>query len=71
MDGTISTTPYHFFSYVGSYEGAIKIGGKWVRFKNLNYVNKAGWIRHQGPPTAALEVALKNPVALDARKYAF
>jgi hypothetical protein len=50
-----------YWSYVGSYEGAVKFGElPWERAKNLNYINKKGWIRIQGPPSAAIGKALKS-----------
>lgn len=56
-----------YFSYVGSYEGAVEIKGKWIRIKNLNYIEKTDWIRHQGPPTKKIELALKDSTVYDAR----
>ena len=56
-----------YFSYVGSYEGAVKVNGKWVRVKNLNYIDKTGWNRHNGPATRAIENALKSSTVMDAR----
>lgn len=55
-----------YFSYVGSYEGAIQVNEKWVRVKNLNHINKTGFDRHQGPPTKQIEAALKQKVVLNA-----
>ena len=42
--------PHTYFSEIGSYCGAVKIDGKWVSVKELNYIDKTGWERLQGPP---------------------
>jgi len=50
-----------YFSYVGSYDGLVKMGGRWIRVTGLNRIVKAGWIRWQGPPNRAMCAALKMP----------
>jgi len=56
-----------YYSEVGSYQGAIKVSGKWIRAKNLNYLNKTGikWIRWQGPPSPAIIQTLKSNIEID------
>lgn len=49
---------YH--SEIGSFRGAVKIGGKWVSVKNLNHIEKPGWIRWQGPASDAIQNAMKE-----------
>ena len=49
-----------YYSEVGSYRGCIKVRGKWIGVKDLNYINKDGWHRHQGPPTPAMVAAMKR-----------
>jgi hypothetical protein len=58
-----------YFTFVGSFDGAIKLRGKWIRAKNLNYINKLGWLRWQGPPSKVIEKALSNPVAIDMQIF--
>jgi len=55
-----------YFTEVGSYRGCAKVGRSWVSVKNLNYVDKRGWLRHQGPPTPAMVNAMLNQ-PIDAR----
>ena len=50
---------YH--SEIGSWRGTVKVGGKWLSVKDLHLINKEGWIRYQGPPSKAMEEAMKNP----------
>ena len=49
-----------YFSFVGSYEGVIKIKGKWIRAIELNRIHKEDWIRWQGPPSPAIIRAVKT-----------
>ncbi len=51
-----------YFSLVGSYSGGVLIGRRWVRVKDLNRIDKAGWERHQGPLTPAMSRCLKGYV---------
>lgn len=50
----------NYFSFVGSYHGAVKIKSKWIKAMNLNYINKSNWIRWQGPPSKAIQTALNK-----------
>jgi hypothetical protein len=50
-----------FHSEIGSWRGAIKKGGRWISVKDLNRVQKTGWVRYQGPPSPALEKAMNQP----------
>lgn len=50
-------TPIKYFSFVSSYEGAVFVGGRWKGIMNLNYIDKSGWVRHQGPPSDAMKKA--------------
>jgi hypothetical protein len=59
-----------YFSFVGSYEGCLKRGRLWVRCKNLNYIDKTGWDRHQGPPTPGMLKALAGSIVFDFSKKA-
>ena len=54
-------------STVGSYDGAIKIAGWWVRAIELNRINKSDWVRWQGPPSKAIVRAIRtgNPRRAD------
>jgi len=51
---------FKYYSEVGSYRGCIKIGRRWESVKDLNYVDKTGWTRHQGPPTRAMILAMNR-----------
>ena len=62
--GRNMTTQY--FTFVGSYGGAIKIKGRWVRAIELNRIDKAGWVRWTGPPSAAIVTATKTQPATQA-----
>lgn len=55
-----------YFSYIGSYEGAVQVKEKWTRVKDLNYIDKTSWERHQGPPTKKIQDALNQDVAWKA-----
>lgn len=48
------------FTFIGSFDGAIKIRGRWVRAVELNRIDKTGWVRWAGPPSAAIVKAMKN-----------
>ena len=48
-----------YFTFVGSYDGAIKIKGRWVRASQLNRIDKTGWDRWQGPPSPAIIKAIE------------
>lgn len=54
----------------GGNRGLVRMpGGRWRRVKNLDYIRKPGWVRHQGDLTVAMQCALADisePV-LDAR----
>ena len=39
---------------------AIKIKGRWVRAIELNRIDKTGWVRWAGPPSAAIVKAIKS-----------
>jgi hypothetical protein len=54
-----------YFSFVGSYEGGIKIKNQWVHAVNLNYINKSKWKRHQGSLTPAMSRCLRESKKLD------
>lgn len=41
-----------YFTYVGSYDGAVKVRGRWVRAVELNRINKHGWQRVRPTPAA-------------------
>ncbi len=49
-----------YFSYVGSYRGAVRLKGRWVPVTDLNRIDKTDWVRHQGPPTPAMQRALRG-----------
>jgi len=52
---------------VGSYDGLIRYThSSWVRIKELNRIDKHDWIRWQGPPTPAMERALKSGMSFRA-----
>jgi len=55
-----------YYTPPGSYDGLIKVGGVWQRVKGLNRIDKDGWKRWQGPPTLAMERALKSKVMWSA-----
>lgn len=55
-----------YFTYVGSHDGAIRMGQHWVRAKSLNRIDKSGMIRWQGVPSEALDRALNDPVVVEA-----
>ena len=46
-----------YFSFVGSYEGLIKTCCGWTAVKELNRINKDGWIRWQGPMSNSMSKA--------------
>lgn len=50
----------YYFTFVGSYDGAVKIRGHWVRVVELNRINKTGWSRHQGPISPAMARAVRE-----------
>lgn len=56
-----------YFTFVGSYDGAIKVGGKWIRATGLNCIDKTGWKRHQGPPNKAILMAIKTTPSIEAK----
>lgn len=49
-----------YFTFVGSCDGAIKIGRRWVRAVELNRIDKTGWKRWQGPASPAIAKAIKS-----------
>lgn len=50
-----------YFSLTGSYEGGIKLRGRWVHVTDLNKVDKAGWTRIMiGDLTPAMASCLIN-----------
>lgn len=49
---------YLYYSRVGSYDGAVKIKGRWIPVKGLNRINKSGWHRVSGPPSEAIVQAM-------------
>jgi hypothetical protein len=49
-----------YFTFVGSYDGAVKIKGHWVRCVELNRIDKTGWERVH-PTPAALKAARERP----------
>jgi hypothetical protein len=53
-----------YYTPVGSYDGAVKIGGRWVRAIGLNRIDKRGWRRRSGPPTPAIISAIRNQPAI-------
>ena len=57
---------FDYYSSVGSYDGAIKIGRKWVRAVELNRIDKTGWNRRQGPMNAAIAKAIKSQPPMQA-----
>jgi hypothetical protein len=58
----------NYFSFVGSFDGAVKVAGRWIRIKELNRIHKEDWTRWQGPPSPALARALQEPKALHAHE---
>lgn len=64
FEGTAKMTTY--FTYIGSFDGAIKIGGRWVRANGLNRINKTGWTRWSGPPSPAIAKATKEQKPAEA-----
>lgn len=50
----------NYYSEVGSFRGAIKIGNKWIAAKDLNRIDKSKMCRWQGPPSAALSRAMEK-----------
>ena len=54
-----------YFSLTGSYEGGIKLNGRWTRAQNLNKIDKTGWERHQGPLTPAMAACLRESRLVD------
>jgi len=57
-----------YYKVVGGYFGAVKIKGRWIRFKNCCYCNLSGLIRWQGPPSKAIDKTMKTQQAIDARQ---
>ena len=55
-----------YYSYVGSYDGAVKLAGGWVRVVELNRIDKTGWTRWNGPPSAAIVKATRTQPAMQA-----
>ena len=58
----------NYYKVCGGYFGAAKIKGRWIRFKNCCYVNLSGLIRWQGPPSKAIDKAMKTQKPIDARE---
>ena len=59
-----------YYTPVGSYHGALKFKGKWVRVKNLNYLDKSKLTRWTGPPSPAIIKALDcKKIKFDFGKY--
>ncbi len=55
----------NYYTEIGSYSGAVKLKGKWVRAQHLNCTNKEGWIRWAGPPSPAIQAALKRETEIN------
>lgn len=53
-------TKARYYTPPGSYDGAVKIKGRWVRAVELNRINKDGWVRWCGPPSKAIEAAIRQ-----------
>lgn len=49
-----------YYTPPGSYDGLVKIQGRWRRVNELNRIDKTGWVRWQGPPTRAMLKALRS-----------
>jgi hypothetical protein len=56
---SIRNSDANYYSFVGSYDGAVKIGGQWVRAVELNRIDKSHWRRWTGPPSRAILRAVK------------
>ncbi len=50
----------NYYTPYGSYDGCVKIGGRWLRTSELNKIDKTGWVRWQGPPSPAMVKALRE-----------
>lgn len=57
-----------YYTPPGSYDGLIKIKRQWVRAKELNRIDKTGWVRWQGPPSDRMRKVLQGSVVLGARE---
>lgn len=55
-----------YFVYIGSFDGAVKIKGRWVRVNGLNRIDKAGWTRFSGPPTTGISKATRTQKPVEA-----
>lgn len=55
-----------YYSRIGSFDGAVKIGGRWIRAIELNRIDKTGWKRWQGPPSPALARAMREQPPIQA-----
>jgi hypothetical protein len=53
-------TTVKYYSFVGSYDGAVKIKRRWTRVVELNRIDKTGWDRVQGPCPEAVAHAVKT-----------
>lgn len=50
----------NYYLQIGSYQGAIKINGKWCAAKDLNRIDKSKMYRWQGHPSLAIVNAMKE-----------
>lgn len=50
----------NYYHVIGLDDGLVKLGGRWLRVTGLNRIDKTGWVRWQGPPTRAMEKALRE-----------
>ncbi len=55
-----------YFTFCGSYDGAIKISGRWIRAVELNRIDKTGWRRYVGAPSIAIARACRDQPAIQA-----
>jgi len=57
-----------YYSRVGSYDGAVKLRGRWVRVVGLNRIDKTGWHRVSGPPSLRIAMAMAEQPAVQAKE---
>jgi len=55
-----------YFSYVGSYDGFVKLIKNWVPVRELNRIDKSDWQRWSGPPSTAMKNSHKKYKTMDA-----
>ena len=58
--GTEMNSKARYYTPPGSYDGLVKIDGRWVRASGLNRISKVNWVRWQGPPSIHMERALRR-----------